>query len=955
MRIIKKALILFCSFLGLLCLGYAQDIDLSAALPIDSALRIGKLENGLTYYIRRQPHPEQRIEFRLAVQIGSIHEDDTQRGMAHFLEHMLFNGTKSFEKNEVIRFLESIGADFGSDANAYTFFDETVYMLHVPSEDPQVVDQCFLIFKEWMHEATLNPKEIEQERGVILEENRQRLSASSRLVEKILPIVYDNAKYAQRLPIGTIESIENTPREEIVRFYKEWYRPDLMGFVLVGDLDPEQMEQKIKDIFSDVPLTSQPRKRETYDVDSWSETKFFAMKDKELPSTNYMFFHRLERPAYETWKDYKHFLTIQLIARMFNARMYEITEEENAPFTDAEIGYGTFLGLPKLFGMSFGAELYEDRPAEGIQALHRELNRVKTHGFTPGELDREKKNVRRDIEYAYENREKTESSTLADQYTNYHIQPEENSLLGIEHKYTMGLKVIESITIEDIHTTFQAAFSSQKLHGIIIPDKEGLQMLSKEEVLAFAQKGASEEVTAYEYNYVEGNLLATPPTPGQIVDKKEIDTLSCWEVTFSNGVKVVLKPTDFKKNQILFRAYAPGGLSVVSEEETPSFTAITSILSQSGLAEFSRKDLKELLAGKNVSVRPYTAQSTHGISGSSTISDLEVALQLIYLTFTAPRKSEKAFQAYISKQKSYIKNLESIPEYRLQQGMTNYSYNLPRRLNLMNLNIAKNVESIDLDTGLEKYRQAYANASNFTFFFVGSFEIEKILPLLSQYIGALPATGPVTEYIDHEIRFKQEAVEKEFVGGEEPKSMVILASVQYMPFIYKDRVAVDLLSKILEARLFETLREKKRGVYSVSTAVRVNKHPDFTPTTASYNTIVFFQCAPKNAEKLISNTKKEMIKIQKGKIDEETLQSSKEQIRKDLEESQKSNNYWLSVLNSTYETRTMNLKTYSIDEFLEALDKVTETDVQYAAKKYISLDKMHRYILVPNPESINNN
>ena len=906
---------------------------------------MGTLPNGLRYYVRSNSEPEDRVEFRFMVKIGSVDEDDDQRGIAHFTEHMLFNGTKSFKKNEVVDFLKSIGVSFGADLNAYTSFDETVYSIHAPTDDPETLNKCFLLIKEWMSEATFEKKEIDAERKVILEEKRTRSGASMRQIEHILPLIAAESKYKDRLPIGTEERIQNSSYASIRRFYTEWYRPDLMGFAIVGDLDPQLMEAKIKEFFAPIAMPDQPRPLIEHNLPTWSDKRTFIYTDPENVVSTYTALYKKELSSgMKTLQDMREQLIYRLISGMFNDRMQERSEVEDPALQSGGMGVGE-LFLSSMRGLSYTALLFNEPGAyrSGIEAIQIAIQRALTHGFTKEELDKHKKSILRRHRNQAENQEKKHSDQYVRRYVAHFLDPERVSLMNDRQRYEEVEKLLPLIDVRLVNETYRRLHEgTQELHLLSLTERDSVSM-TKTEFEAAIEAGKRSTPEPYVTQApAPTTLLDKLPEKGKIIGQKTSTEVGATEISLSNQVKVILKPTDFEENQVLLSALTTGGKSMFKEDEFMSAHLLDDISTACGLGAFSRKELEELLADKIAGISFVMSDYTHGLSGASSTEDLETLLQLVYLSFTGLRTDEQKFKSLIKKQKSRTQSIQAHPLLSLLEGANQATHqNHPRRPVI--IPTEEQLNSITLEKVSQCHRKAYGNASDFTFYIVGSFEMDAILPLLEQYIAALPNQNDEgTQFIDHNVRIAQGPMEETYSGGIEGSSYVLMKQANYAEYASNDLVSNEVLSELINDALTKQLREKEGGVYGASGSVSFSFEP-----THHYSLSVFFPCDPKRTQKLIRQTKKAIAKIQKGRIKSRDLEKSKEIVIKDYEEALKDNRSWIRLIRFCHAHQ---LPYDRINSKIDRVKALTKKDIQASAQRYIDLDRLLIFTSYPTEE-----
>ena len=920
--------------------------DLSVQLPQDDHLRMGTLPNGLRYYIRANSEPEHRVEFRLMVDVGSVDEDDDQLGIAHFTEHMLFNGTKSFKKNEVVDFLKSIGVSFGADLNAYTSFEETVYSIHAPTNDLEKLDKCFLLIKEWMSAATFDKKEIDAERKVILEEKRTRSGAMMRRLERMMPLIAEGSRYKDHLPIGTEDGIQNSSYASIHRFYKEWYRPDLIGFAIVGDLDPELMEAKIKEFFAPIVSSERVRPKIDHSPPVWSEqSRLSIYTDPENVVSTYTAYYKgalSERMS--TLKDMREEVIYRLISGMFNDRMEERAEMEVPAFQRGFMSIGPFF-ISSTRGPSYTAMLFNEPGAYrlGIEAVQRVIRRVLIHGFTEEELDKHKKSTLRRYRDESENQEKKSSDRYAHQYVAHFIDPEQTSLMNDHQRYAHIQELLPSIGLGLVNETYRKLHEgTQALHLLSLTERDSVSM-SEDEFAEAIETGKRSDPEPYvSEQLTSSSLLNELPPKGRVLSKEVIAEVGITEVILSNQIKVILKPTEFEENQVLLDASTTGGASMFEVDEFMSFRMLNQVSQSSGLGAFSRKELERFLADKIAGIDFDVGEYTHGLRGSSSTEDLEILMQLVYLSFTSLRTDEQKFKSMMKKQKSQIESLQAHPLLALFEGANQMMYqNHPRRpIVIPN---EEQLDGIDLEKVSRAHRKAYGRAADFTFYVVGSFEIDAILPLLEQYIATLPnQSTDATHFIDHNVRITQEPIEERYSGGMEGSSYVAIQQSNYAAYDAKEIIASEILSELISDALTKKLREKEGGVYSASGSVVFEFYP-----VHRYGLNVFFPCDPKRTEKLINLTKRAIARIQKGKIRDKDLEKAKEIIIKDYEEALKENNVWMRLIKSCH---LHQLPYDQIGTKIDRIKSITKEDIKASAERHIDLERLLIFTSYPTKE-----
>ena len=907
-------------------------------LPLDTAVKVGKLSNGFTYYIRKNVEPKNRVTMYLANKVGSILENDDQQGLAHFMEHMSFNGTKNFPKNELVSYLQKAGVRFGSDLNAYTSFDETVYQLPIPTDDPVILKNGFQIMRDWAQDATLDSAEIEKERGVILEEKRLGKSAQQRLQDKYLPVLFNQSRYSNRLPIGTEAVLKNFTAATIRKFHSDWYRPDLQALIIVGDIDVKATEKTIKDLFSSLKSPAKPRPRIDYKIPLTQKNQFFAATDKEFPVMVVQAFIKHPETKLITTSDYWQSILRSLYNRIIGARIGELSKQANPPFIQGGSSIGGFLA-----DLDVASAVVVGKPGElekGFKAVWTEVERAKKFGFTQTELDRAKESLMQNMESAYKERDKTNSENYVREYLNLFLKQEASP--GIAYEYQFYKDNLGGITLDDVNGVVKKYLVDVNRDIIILgPDKEAANLPTETVVDGWVSDVQKSDITAYVDNVSDKPLLAKKPVAGKVVAEKKLDDIGVVELTFSNGVKVNLKPTDFKNDEISFQAFSPGGSSLYSDAEYESANRASSLINYSGVGDYSSVQLTKYLTGKKVRVSPYISERTEGISGSATPKDLETALQLVYLYFTQPRKDVEVYKGLLSQEKASIANRSNDPPSVFSDTISAVLGNYSIRRTGPSI---EKYDKINLDRAFEIYKDRFADASDFTFTFVGSFDVEKLKPLLEQYLGALPSTKRIEVARDLGIHIPSGKLQKQVYKGQEQKSTVRLTFSGVYQYNETENNLLDALSSVLNIKLIERLREDESGVYGVGSRASYSKYPE-----NRYSFSIAFGCSPDNVEKLISSALDEIKKIRDNgalQVDVEKVQAEERRV---TEVQLKENGFWLGYLNGQFQNDE---NPEQILTYQEDLKKITPEALKVAANKFLSGDNFVRLVLYPDKKEV---
>jgi len=929
---LKKLLVVCAVLLALAPIARTQD-RLDQPIPVDEKIRIGKLDNGFTYYIRQNNKPENRIEMRLAVKAGSVLEDDDQRGLAHFVEHMAFNGTKNFAKNDLINYLQSVGVQFGPEINAYTSLDETVYMLTLPSDSLRIVEKGFEIMEDWAHNLSFDNTEIDKERGVIVEEWRIGQGPNQRMQEKLFPVLFNGSQYADRLPIGKKEIIEKAPYERIKKYYTDWYRPDLMAFIIVGDINPDAAEKSIKERFSNLKNPENPRLRERFRIPDQPGTSVAVATDREMPYTAIQIVCKTDPLDEKYQKDYRESLKLQLVSSILNQRMSELREQADPPLLMSAVQYGS-LGTREKDAMQLIGLVSETGIDRGIKALITESERAIRYGITQGELDRQKKQFYSFFETAYNERDKTESEGLAAEYIRNFLTDE--PIPGIEFEFNFVKEYLEGITLDEINSVAKGLLTrDNRVVMILGPQKEGMVIPEEDQILAMIGEIENGTVEAYVDKVTGVELMAEKPAKGRVLLTKKNNDLGTTELNLSNGAKVILKPTDFKNDEVLFRAYSPGGYSVYSDEDHESALYAADVVGECGLADYSPNDLDKLLAGKVVAVNPYISAYYEGISASAKPSDLETMFQLVYMSFTQPRKDTMLFNSFIAQQKGVIKNLLADPENYFSDQYNRIKSQNHRKGNY--IPTEEDIDRISFDRSFDIYSERFADASGFTFFMVGSFKPDSVKQFIETYLASLPSSKKQESWQDMGIRPPSKKTDRPVYRGNDPKSLVAIYFEMDETWDPMQSHLFNSLGQLLDIKYTDVLREEMSGIYGMGVDVSLVKIP-YNHAEVS----IMIPCSPENADVLTKAAINEISKIQKEGVSDTDLTKVKEAQRRSLESSLKENRYWIGQLVSAHQLGDAG----RITDAPARIEAVTSESLQAIAKK-INLKNYVRVVLYP--------
>ncbi|MBN1697440.1 MAG: insulinase family protein [Spirochaetales bacterium] len=905
-------------------------------LPVDPAITRGKLENGLAYLIRRNTEPEKRAEFRLVVNAGSILERENEKGIAHFVEHMAFNGTKNFRKQEIVNFLESVGMRFGPELNAFTSFNETVYILKIPTENDEILETALKILADWACNMLIEEEEVEKERGIIIEEWRMRKNAEARLSEKQYPFLFYGSRYPDRMPIGDIGIIETCDAELLRGFYERWYRPDLMSVIAVGDFKAGWMEEKIKEYFSGMKSQENAPERFTEVIPDHEETLINVATDPEATSYSINIYLKHDVLPSVTVGDYRVRMIANLVHNIIDERLSDIARTANAPFTEAYAGYaGNYRS--KEFTV-IGATVKEGRIIDALDTLLVEAERAKRYGFTETEINRQKERLITWIESIYNDRGNRNSADFAEEYIRHFLVGE--SIPGIEYEQRIYKQFLPGVSLKEING-YAETYMTEDNRVVLVegPEKEDIRLPDKKMISSRFEAVKEMEIFPYIDTVTEKPLISGKLEEKAIINRLEIPKLGVTQLTLSNGVTVVLKQTDFKDDEVLFSAYSPGGHSLVPDKEFIAASTAAALVHEGGLDGFSLTELEKLLAGKNVHVIPWINELNEGIEGSSVPEDLETCFKLIYLSFTQPRMDANSFETYKERKKAEIQDRASSPERVFWD--TVWEVLSQDNLRREPLTVEK-LGEMDMKKSLEFYRDRFGDASDFTFFFVGNFRMDVIEPLIKTYLGNLPATDREETWKDLNIDPPAGVVLKDVRKGIEPKSQVLLTYSGDATWSYEGRIAINALSEVFNIRLREVIREKEGGSYDIWAFTNLQHYPD-----EEYYIYIGFGCAPEKAERLSDLVIEEIERIKIEGPTPQELQKTKEILKREYETNIKENNYWLTMLQTMYVHK---LDPLTLLDYMESVESLTAETLRNLAVQYCKSDRYARVILYPEKE-----
>lgn len=910
--------------------------DLKAVIPVDAKVKKGKFANGLTYYIRPNSKPEKKVELRLVINAGSILEDDDQQGLAHFMEHMNFNGSKNFPKNELVSYLQSIGVEFGADLNAYTSFDETVYILPVPTDKPGNLDKGFQIIEDWAHNALLTDKDIDDERGVVLEESRMGKGADMRMLDKYLPTLMSGSKYASRLPIGKDNILKTFKYDVIRRFYKEWYRPDLMAVAIVGDIDEATAMKYLKKHFVGMKNPAKERSRDAFSIPARTKPEAMVLTDKEATGNQLqIIFPSVKKEDETTLGAYRNNIKQQLVTQMLNQRLNDLARSSNPPFPFAAAGFdGWARGYESFTAFTmFGAE----GPEKALMALTAELLRAKQYGFNKGELELAKKSSLNFIEKAYNERNTTESGNYVGEYVRNFLENE--PIPGIEKEYEYYKELMPGINIEELNAEVKEWMSNMNTFSLITGPEAAADKLPKDaQLLTMVQKGFEQSVSAMEEKKVAESLLDKKPTPGKVTAQAEDKEFAATTYTLSNGVKVTLKKTDFKSDEILMRGIKKGGMSNYTAADRFNVQYATQVVGSMGYGNFTPTDLEKTLSGKTAKAGLAIGDINSTVSGNSSVKDFETMLQLLYLKMTQPRKDEALFKAFIDKSKMQVQFISANPQAAFFDTMYHALYN-NNPLAPIAVPRAAYYDAINLNRAMEVYNAELGNADGLELYLTGNIDAAKAIPLIETYIGSLPTTGKKPSFIDNGLRPVSGIHKFEFKKGSEQQSLIFGLNTGEIKYSEDMNLKAQALAELLNIKVVEELREKLGGIYSGGYGANVNQYP-----YERFTVNVYLPCGPENVEKLLTAAKEVVANIKKNGPDAKDLDKVKAQWHEQRRDKLKENGFWNEKMESVMFWGRSRNNLFNYDKWIDGL---TPNDIKEAANVLFSGKNEFTAILYP--------
>jgi zinc protease len=914
----------------------AQTFNPQDVIPLDKAIHTATLPNGLKYFVRQNSRPAKRVSLRLAVKAGSVNEADDQQGLAHLIEHMAFNGSDHFKPGELVSYFESTGSRLGPHVNAYTSFDETVYMLELPTDKPDIVAKGLTALADFAGGLTLSPEEINKERGVVVEEWRGGLGAGSRIRDKQFPILFYKSRYAERLPIGKPEILRNAPPERLRSFYDTWYRPDRMAVIAVGDLDASALEKNISTTFGGLKSRAPAAPQPDGTVPIHTETLTSVVTDSEVTSSSVQIVRKRPRESEARVGDYRRQLLERFVDQMFDERFSDIARKADAKILGAGVSNSSLSRGVSTFSM--GAGVQDGKLEEGVTTLATEAKRVKEFGFSASEMDRAKKWMAAFYERAYAERDKTESGQLAAEYVRVFLDDEPSP--GIEYEYKLVQQLLPGITVNEASAMAKTLLAdNSRVILAISPQKPNIRIPSDSELQAAITAGNAAPVTEWVDSTSTRAIMERMPATGAVASRRTLDNLGVTIVRFANGVEAWLKPTDFKNDQVIFSLNASGGSSLAPPAEFPEATMSAGYVGIAGVGGMKALDLQKMLAGKLASARPFVSLSTHGISGSAAPAQLETALQLLYQTFTAPGDDPEAFALLKRQLDSMLANRGRSPQQVFSEKLA--EVNSSNHYTSQPLTTER-LATLDRGKMMTFYRQRFSNAADFTFFMVGAFKVDEAVPLLAPYVGSLPSTGSKSStFRDVGVKFPQATERAKVEAGREPRGQTVMSFFADPAADPMEQEKLIAATTVLQTTLRDVLREELGQTYTVSVNLA-----QALPQRGGGHIDVRFGAAPENLESMTARVLKEIKRLQDEGPSADLTDKAKETARRGYETALKQNDYWLGRLQS------VNMLGRDPGEILtrnERIDAVTPQVLQDVFKLYFPSDRTTVVTLVPAP------
>jgi zinc protease len=901
-------------------------------IPLSPDVKYGRLPNGLTYYVQKNQRPQKRAEIRLAVYAGSVLEDDDQQGLAHFVEHMVFEGTESFPGNAVDNYLQSIGVQFGPHLNAYTSFDETVYMIQTPTDMPEYLPKSLHILEEWLGKATFLDEEVEPERKIVIEEWRLGLGAEDRMDRATREVRLNGSRFARRDPIGTIEVLRTFPKERAIQFYRDWYRPDLAAVVVVGDVDPEATVREIEKRFSGIKNPARPRERKVYDVEFYTEARAAVATDPEAPNATLSIEYKKPHRPIQTENDLRRYMTEKLVVEMLTSRMDDYRLSAEPPFVEA-------YAYTWNFGKSFDSFVQicvagEKGVVPALRAAAQEHRRIAQAGFTAGELERAKAALLNAYETAYRERAKTESSAIIDEYV-YHFL-EGMPAPGPTYYYEFSRKHLPRITLEEVNAAAREWFNTPDCVVVVkAPESLKSQIPQADELLFEYRKAGEVPIEAYQEKDLSLPIVVPVHPPGKIVLERPIAEIGAVEWKLSNGATVLLKPTDFKDDEVCFRAYSPGGYSLHGHD-LPTATQCAEAVRYMGAGNYNAADLSRKLAGKTADLHAYIHETHEGMKGRFAPKDAETFFELVHAAFARPRRDEQAFEAWKQRQIAQLLNAAADPQKAFHDTVVVVSHNYHPLVKILGV---QDYQKFHPDSMLKAYRERFADASDFVFVMVGKFDPQELKKGVEKYLASLPGQNRRESWKDLGIRPPTGKLERTVYKGAEEQAMVFWMKTGPFSWTVEDTVQMYAVQTTLDLMFTESMRKQSGGTYGTHVSLKPVRYP-----VESFAMKVHFGCAPENVQKLVRMAENDVKTLCENGPSDLDATKTVETLKREAEVKLKENDYWADKIEESYR---YGLDVRRIPEVARYYNSIDKSTIQRAAQRYFS--QTHEALVVRLP------
>ncbi len=913
--------------------------DLKSKIPTDPNIVTGKLENGLTYYIRQNHKPANKVELRIAVKAGSILENDDQQGLAHFMEHMNFNGTKNFEKNDLVSYLQSIGVQFGADLNAYTGFDETVYILPIPTDKKDNLEKGFQIIEDWAHNALLTEKDIDEERGVVLEESRLGKGADDRMMKKYFPQMMEGSLYGKRLPIGKDDIIKNSKYDKVRSFYHDWYRPDLQAVIIVGDIEIETAKKMLNDHFGKLKNPANERERKYVSITPSKAPRAMVVTDKE--ATNYILqlaFPYTKKHETITLNDYRNDIKKNLALGIINHRLRDLSQGSNPPFPFAGVGFDDMIHGYESFMVYSG--FGSDGVDKALNAIVAELLKIKKFGISESELTLVKNEIMSNVEKAFNERNTTDSKDYVEEYLRNFLSKE--TIPGITNEYAYNKSLLPDINLTEVNAVVKEWLANQNTFTLITgPDKKEVKLPSDKELLALTAKAFKQDIKQNEEKVVSNVLMKSIPSGGSIVAQQKEDGLDATTYILSNGIKVTIKSTDFKSDEIVLTGIKKGGKNNYGIEDKYNAHFATDLVKAMGVGDFTPNDLEKAIAGRKISVSTNMENISNTVSASSTVKDFEAMLQLLNLNLTAARKDKELFESYKEKQKTIYKDMISNPQTAFFDTLLKTIYN-NNPLTAIQIPHTTDFDKINLDKAIQIYNNEFSTADGYHFFIVGNIKAETALPLIAKYLGSLQKTNKVAAFKDNSLRPIKGNSTFKFYKGKEKQSMIVGLFAGDAPYSEDFRLKVLAAVEVLNIKVIEEIREKMGAIYGGGLGAQVEKDP-----YEYFRIQMYLPCGPENVDKVIVAANAEIEKIKTNGAEAKDLDKVKSQLHEKHVTDLIENKYWADRLLYVIFWGRDKDRLINFDNYLQ---KLTPADIKGAANTIFNGNNNFTAILYPEKE-----